>query len=61
MAFHHRHHPLRDYTAALEAGGFVVESLREPVPGDEYVAEHPEVAKWRATPCFLHGLARRSD
>jgi SAM-dependent methyltransferase len=53
MTFHDMHRPLEDYARALEGAGLPIEALREPVPDDAYVAAHPEVARWRASPCFL--------
>ena len=54
MTFHDTHRPLRDYFAALEAAGFLVEALREPTPADEHVAAAPHAERWRAKPGFLH-------
>jgi SAM-dependent methyltransferase len=54
MTFHDIHRPLSAYTAALEAAGLLIEALREPVPGEAYLGEHPEMAKWTRSPCFLH-------
>lgn len=54
MTFHDVHRPLSSYFGALERAGLVVEALREPVPDDAYVADHPRVARWRREPCFLH-------
>ncbi|MEA2291696.1 MAG: hypothetical protein QOF17_716 [Solirubrobacteraceae bacterium] len=53
MTFHDMHRPLQAYAGALASAGLNIEALREPVPSDAYVAEHPEVARWRAAPCFL--------
>jgi SAM-dependent methyltransferase len=53
MTFHDMHRPLQEYAGALTAAGLVIDALREPVPSDAYVAEHPEVARWRAAPCFM--------
>jgi SAM-dependent methyltransferase len=51
--FHDMHRPLEAYARALEDAGLRIDALREPVPDDAYVAAHPEVARWRAAPCFL--------
>ena len=59
MTFASFHHSLGDYTRALEAAGFVIEALREPVPGRAYVSDHPEVARWREEPTLLVLRARR--
>jgi SAM-dependent methyltransferase len=53
MTFHDVHRPLRAYLDAIERAGLLVEALREPVPDDAYVADHPRVARWRREPCFL--------
>ena len=54
MTFHDIHRPLSAYAAALQDAGLPIESLREPVPGEAYLAEHPEMAIWTRKPCFLH-------
>ncbi len=59
MTFTSFHRPLAAYTAALEAAGFVLEALREPVPSRDYVSDHPEVAGWRDEPRLLTLRARR--
>ncbi len=48
------HRPLEAYTRALEKAGFLIETLREPRPGDEQVAKFREAARWQRIPCFLH-------
>ncbi len=55
------HRPLEAYTRALEAGGFVIESLREPRPTAEDVAAYSESARWQRIPCFLHIRAVRAS
>jgi len=54
MTFHDTHRPLREYFAALEAAGFLVERLREPRPDEEYAASHAAATRWRDRPGFLH-------
>jgi SAM-dependent methyltransferase len=54
MTFHDIHRPLSAYAGALEAAGLLIEALREPVPGADYLREHPEMAQWTRKPCFLH-------
>lgn len=54
MAFHDTHRPLGDLFAALEAAGLVVEAVREPVPDDAHLAAHPDAARARERPLFLH-------
>jgi hypothetical protein len=59
MTFHDTHRPLGDYFGALERAGLLVEALREPAPDDAYVADHPEVERWRRAPAFVVVRARR--
>jgi ubiquinone/menaquinone biosynthesis C-methylase UbiE len=49
MTFRGWTYPLEHYSTALEAAGFRIELLREPVPGPS--AE--EYRRWRAVPLFL--------
>jgi len=58
LTLHDTHRPLSDYFSALEGAGFLVESLHEPVPGDAYVKDHPEVSRWLRRPGFLSVRAR---
>lgn len=57
MTFHDIHRPLSAITGALERAGLLIETLREPVPDADHLASHPEMARWRREPCFLHGRA----
>jgi SAM-dependent methyltransferase len=59
IVLHDKHRPLAAYFGALAAAGFVVEQIREPIPGPELLAVRPEAERWTRTPCFLHVLARR--
>jgi SAM-dependent methyltransferase len=59
MTFHDLHRPLGAYALALEHAGLLIEAIREPVPSDDYVDRHREVARWRSEPCFLLLRARR--
>jgi SAM-dependent methyltransferase len=58
MVFHSEHRPLSAYTAALERAGFVIESLREPLPADDVLGDHPRLQRQRRVPWFLHLRAR---
>lgn len=58
MTFVDIHRSLEAYSRALEAAGFVIEALREPVPAADYVSDWPEVAKWRDQPNLLVLRAR---
>jgi SAM-dependent methyltransferase len=57
MVFHDAHRPLQDLLGAVLDAGLTLERIREPVPDASYVADFPEVARWRRDPCFLLGLA----
>ena len=59
MTFHSEHRPLEVYVDALARAGFVVEALREPVPGKEILAEVPRMQRQVRVPWFLHLRARR--
>ena len=57
FTFHDRVIPLERYSRALEGGGLAIERLREPVPDDSFVADHPGIARRRRVPLFLHFVA----
>jgi len=59
MTFTSVHRPLEAYTRGLQAAGFVIEALHEPVPSRDYVSDHPEMAEWREEPVLLALRARR--
>jgi ubiquinone/menaquinone biosynthesis C-methylase UbiE len=59
MTFSSFHHPLQEYFQALEAAGFVVESLRE-VPVNGASSNEPRHERWRRLPLFLNIRAVRS-
>jgi SAM-dependent methyltransferase len=61
MEFHDHHRPLASYVRALEAGGFHLETMREPHPGDDHLRDHPDAASRRDTPLFLHMRTVKSD
>jgi SAM-dependent methyltransferase len=48
------HRSLAAYTRAIEDAGLVIETLREPRPTADDVADHAESARWLRLPCFLH-------
>lgn len=60
MVFHTMHRPLSAYTSALERAGFVLESVREPIPDDELVRDVPRMARQQRVPWFLHLRAVKS-
>jgi SAM-dependent methyltransferase len=58
MAFHSRHRPIQAYCLALEAAGFVIETVREPgVPAE--AARFERSRRWQRLPLFLHLRARK--
>jgi SAM-dependent methyltransferase len=59
MVFHSVHRPIGAYFDALERAGFVVETLREPVPDEELVHDEPRMNRQRRIPWYLHIRARR--
>jgi len=54
MTFHSEHRSLAAYGRALEAAGLLIEAIREPVPGDHLVHDHPAERRWARIPLFLH-------
>jgi SAM-dependent methyltransferase len=58
MTFESWRRPPSAYTEALEQTAFVIEALREPVPGEAALAAAPSLVKWREQPIFLHVRAR---
>ena len=59
FTFHDIHRPLSRYTQALTANGFVIEDLREPIPGPELLEVRPQAERWTRMACFLHIRARK--
>jgi SAM-dependent methyltransferase len=53
MQFRSIARPLESYSRALEAAGLLVEAVREPVAGDEFVGGDPARARWRRIPMFI--------
>jgi SAM-dependent methyltransferase len=59
MTFHSHHWSLEGYFSTLEAGGFVVEALREAeIPDHALVSEGS--LRWQRLPLFLHWRARHA-
>ncbi|MGH2833862.1 MAG: class I SAM-dependent methyltransferase [Solirubrobacteraceae bacterium] len=58
MTLHDTHRPLSDYFGAFADVGLLVERVVEPVPDDAYLADVPEVERWRSRPAFLNIRAR---
>ena len=46
--------PLERYSRALEAGGLVIEALREPRPSDEFIRLRPRAVQRLRVPLLLH-------
>ena len=58
MAFHSRHRPIQGYSRALEAAGFVIETVREiGVPAGAVRIERSR--RWQRIPLFLHLRGRK--
>ena len=54
MTFHSAHRPLESYVRALEAGGLLIEAIREVRPPAEAVVRDPAARRWQRIPLFLH-------
>jgi SAM-dependent methyltransferase len=54
MTFHNAHRPLESYVGALEAGGLLIETIREVRPPAQAVARRPAARRWLRIPLFLH-------
>jgi hypothetical protein len=59
MTFRGWMYALEDYWRALEAAGFVVERLREPVATEDAVARQPAYRRWTRLPLFLQLRAEK--
>jgi SAM-dependent methyltransferase len=59
MTFLDAHRPLQDYSAALEAAGFLIERIRE-IGDDEDPPQRESQLRWRRVPLFLHVPAVRT-
>jgi SAM-dependent methyltransferase len=58
IAFHSRHRPIQAYSRALEAAGFVIETVRElGVPAEAISVERSR--RWQRIPLFLHLRGRK--
>jgi hypothetical protein len=51
---HSAHRPLEAYVRAMEAGGLLIEAIREVGPPDRVVARNPAARRWQRVPLFLH-------
>jgi SAM-dependent methyltransferase len=59
FSFRIEHRPIECYSRAFEAAGLAITHLREPLPTDEVVAQHPEFGRSQRVPQFLHLRAAR--
>jgi hypothetical protein len=57
LTFHSEHRPLESYTRALEAGGLLIEAIREVTPPDDRAGHVAAASRWQRIPLFLHLLA----
>jgi SAM-dependent methyltransferase len=54
LTFHSEHRPLETYFEALATAGLLTETIREIPATDDFIARHPDAARWRRIPLFLH-------
>lgn len=60
MRYHSEHRPMEAYARAFEDAGFLIESIREPVPDPDMVRELPHMAPWTKIPWALFVRAIRA-
>jgi hypothetical protein len=54
LTFHSEHRPLASSTRALEAGGLLIEAIREVRPPGHLAERDPAAGRWQRIPLFLH-------
>ena len=54
LTFHSEHRPIEAYSRALEAGGLLIEAIRETRAPDAMVAANSGNRRWQRIPLFLH-------
>jgi SAM-dependent methyltransferase len=54
MTFNSAHRPLSYYIEALGGAGFCVDTLREPIPTDNYLRDHPGDTWMESLPLYVH-------
>lgn len=59
VTLHSVHRPLDAHVAAITAAGLVAETIREPVPTQEYLTSHPDAAFLKRVPLYLHYRAHK--
>jgi len=60
LTFNSMHRSLEAVCGAFTGAGLLIDAVREPVPDDAAVADHPELSRARERPSFLHLRAVRS-
>ncbi|PYN18542.1 MAG: class I SAM-dependent methyltransferase [Candidatus Rokuibacteriota bacterium] len=54
----HFHRPLSSYLDEMSGNGFVLDAVKEPMPTEDAVIQHPDLAHHRRIPSFIVGRAR---
>ena len=54
LTFHSLHRSLEGVCGAFERAGLLIEAVREPVATGDAIAGHPDLARTREHPAFLH-------
>ena len=60
MTFHIEHRPIEVYSKAFEQAGLVIAALREPIPTEQAVSDHPELGNYRRVTTWLYMLLRHA-
>jgi len=60
LTFHQVHRPLQRYARALEASGFVIETLHEVTVDPQSVGQRRDRVRWQRMPLFLDLRARKA-
>jgi SAM-dependent methyltransferase len=61
IVFSFVHRPLEAYTRALERAGFLIKTLREPRPPEQYLDSHPHAVRLLRVPLFLYVQAVKPE
>ena len=59
MVFRGWHRPLATYLNAIIGCGLMIDEVREPIPTDELVSNHPRLARQQRLPAWFHLRARK--
>jgi hypothetical protein len=54
LTFHSEHRPLESHAQALEAGGPLIEAVREVKPPAHLADRDPAARRWQRIPLFSH-------